>query len=135
VIVIDASALVELLLNTTRASAVKLLIRKNAELHAPHLIDIEVLQCFRRYERLRLYSGEVLEQAARNLIEFPLVRHAHVPLIAGCWASRNNLSAYDAVYVTLAVMLKARLITCDSRIAGAGLKPGLVLVAGHPPKQ
>ena len=32
---------------------------------------------------------------------------------------RGNLSAYDAVYVALAEVLQATLLTCDARIARA----------------
>ena len=35
------------------------------------------------------------------------------------WALRNNLTAYDAVYIALAEALDAPLLTRDRRLAGA----------------
>jgi predicted nucleic acid-binding protein len=50
VIVIDASALLEVLLNTPASGKVaERLFAGNDTLHAPHLIDLEVAQVLRRY--------------------------------------------------------------------------------------
>ena len=35
------------------------------------------------------------------------------------WDLRANLTAYDAVYVALAEVLNAPLVTCDTKIASA----------------
>ena len=35
------------------------------------------------------------------------------------WALRDNLTAYDAVYVALAEALDSTLLTCDGRLARA----------------
>ena len=80
-------------------------------LHVPHLADVEVAQALRRYVR----EGEL----DRSL---DLERHGHEPLQARVWALRDNLTAYDAVYVALAEALDSRLLTCDGRLARA---PGL----------
>ena len=43
-------------------------------------------------------------------------------LLGRVWELRQNLSAYDAVYVALAEALESRLVTCDARLARA---PGI----------
>ena len=56
-IVVDASAMTELLLQTPLGSHVEArLFRDGDEFHAPHLLDVEVVQALRRLVR----AGEVL---------------------------------------------------------------------------
>ena len=63
------------------------------------------------------------------LRELDLERHAHEPLLGRIWALRNNLTAYDAVYVALAEALQTKLWSCDARLAAApGLKARIELV-------
>jgi predicted nucleic acid-binding protein len=120
VIVVDASALLEALLRTRAAEAVETrLFGSRQTLHAPHLIDVEVAQVVRRYAA----AGEIDEERGRaalvDLMEFPLNRYSHDFLLPRVWDLRNNLTAYDAVYVALAEALDAPLLTRDRRIAAA----------------
>ncbi len=51
-IVVDASAILEVLLQTPAAQRVsRLLFAAGETLHAPHLIDLEIAQVLRRYVR------------------------------------------------------------------------------------
>jgi predicted nucleic acid-binding protein len=118
VIVVDASALLEALLQTSAAEAVKRrLFAPDQTLHAPHLLDIEVTQVVRRYT----VAGELDAKQGRgvldNLVAFPIRRYPHDFLLPRVWELRNNLSAYDAVYVALAEALDAPLLTRDRRLA------------------
>jgi len=120
VIVVDASALVELLLQTQAAAFVGERIRKEKEtLHAPHLLDLEVAQVLRRYVRRREISSERCRTALQDLVEFPLIRHPHVILLDRIWELRDSVTAYDAAYVSLAEALDAPLLTRDERLAAA----------------
>ena len=119
-IVLDASALVELLLGTRSGRTIAARVADPAvSLHAPHLADVEVAQALRRYTR----DGELDAVAARAALDdfraLELQRHAHEPLLDRVWELRENLSAYDAVYVALAEALDAVLLTCDGRLARA----------------
>ena len=60
--------------------------------------------------------------ALEDLRSLDVERHSHEPLLARVWDLRENLTAYDAVYVALAEALDSTLLTCDVRLAGA---PGL----------
>jgi predicted nucleic acid-binding protein len=115
VIVVDASALLEVLLRTASAARVEeRLFGRGDALHAPHLLDAEIVQVMRRYATKR----EVGEAQAREALdvfgELPIIRHGHTPLLGRVWALRNNLTAYDAMYVALAEALDAPLVTRDS---------------------
>jgi predicted nucleic acid-binding protein len=119
-IVVDASAMLEVLLRTPAAKAVeKWLFEPRQTLHAPHLLDIEVAQVIRRYSA----NGEIDSERGRaslaDLADFPLHRYPHDFLLPRIWDLRNNLTAYDAAYVALAEVLDAPLLTRDRRLAAA----------------
>jgi predicted nucleic acid-binding protein len=118
--VVDASAVLELLLQTPLGTRVEArLFRNRDELHAPHLLDVEIVQGLRRLVR----TGEVAVarsgEAIADLIDLDLHRHGLVDLMIRVWALRDNVSAYDATYVALAEAIDAPLVTCDSRLASA----------------
>ena len=129
-IVLDASAVVELLLGTDLGRQIADRIEDDAlSLHAPHLIDVEVAQTLRRYARMRALRPREAAEALADLRDLGLERHAHEPLLDQVWALRENLTAYDAVYVALAKGLDAPLLTCDAKLAGApGMKRQVLLV-------
>lgn len=119
-IVVDASALLESLLRRPAASAVEFwLFDSGRTLHAPHLLDVEVAHVLRRYAA----AGEIDQQrgyaAIADLAAFPLTRYPHGFLLPRAWELRNNLPAYDAIYVSLAEALDATLLTRDRRLAAA----------------
>ena len=119
-IVIDASALLEALLRTPAATAVEeRLFDLGDTLHAPHLIDIAVAQVLRRYAVTGQVEPGRCQGALGDLSDFPLHRYPHDVLLPRVWDLRNNLTAYDAVYVALAEALDAPLITADAKQATA----------------
>jgi predicted nucleic acid-binding protein len=132
-LVLDASALVELLLGTEPGRVIAERVSDpEVGLHVPHLADVEVAQALRRYVRegeIDLAAGTAALAALRDL---DLERHAHEPLMDRVWALRENCTAYDAVYVALAESLETTLITCDGKLAGApGLSRTLELISGR----
>ena len=119
-IVIDASALLELLLLTpTGLDVAARVFATKATLHAPELLDLEVAQVLRRYQRDGELSAERAAQALEDLADLRLDRHRHLPLLVRVWELRDNLTAYDAAYVALAELLDAPLLTCDARLSRA----------------
>jgi predicted nucleic acid-binding protein len=118
VIVVDASALLEVLLRTPAAAAVeRRLFEPEQSLHAPHLLDVEVAQVVRRYAANGAIKPERGRTALVDLADFPIRRYPHEFLLSRVWQLRNNLTAYDAVYVALAEALDALLLTRDRRLA------------------
>ncbi|MGH7830431.1 MAG: type II toxin-antitoxin system VapC family toxin [Candidatus Binatia bacterium] len=119
-IVIDASALLEVLLNTPVSGKVaERLFGQSDTLHAPHVLDLEVAQVLRRYTLSGEMDTERSEQALEDLGDLPLNRYPRDIFLARIWALRRNLTAYDAVYVALAEALDAPLITRDAALARA----------------
>ena len=119
-IVVDASALLEILLRTRAAKAVEdRLFAPLQTLHAPHLLDVEVAQVIRRYAASGEIDGERGRLALTDLADFPLRRYPHDFLLPRIWDLRSNLTAYDAAYIALAEALDAPLVTCDRRLATA----------------
>ncbi len=113
-IVLDASALVDAF-----AGHDGVLRRIQGEdVHAPHLIDVEVASALRRL----VAAGDVTEMAAEAVLSAlavaDIVRHPHTPLLGPMWALRTTVSAYDAAYVALATVLGAPLVTTDRKLAG-----------------
>ncbi len=120
-IVVDASAALELLLRSPKADAVEaeLFAPGVGALCAPHLIDVEVVQVLRRLSASGKISAARAAQALEDMCSMPLTRYPHAPLTPRVWALRKNLTAYDAVYVALAESLPAPLVTCDRKLAAA----------------
>lgn len=113
-IVVDASAMIEFLLQTPLGSRVEArLLRGRPRLHAPHLIDVEVAQGFRRLVRAGQVATGRAAEALADLSVFDLQRYSHADLLLRVWALCDNFTAYDGVYIALAEAIDAPLITCD----------------------
>ncbi len=130
-IVVDASAALELLLLTESGHEIADRIFDPGEsLHAPELIDLEIAQVLRRYERLGALSATRADEAFADWTALPLERYAHRLLLPRVWELRANLTAYDAAYVALAELLDATLLTCDAALARAPHGAKVELVEG-----
>ncbi|MEA2213661.1 MAG: hypothetical protein QOF83_3609 [Solirubrobacteraceae bacterium] len=120
-IVIDASAAVEFLLgriSAVEAITAELTGAQDEALHAPELIEPEALNALRRLERSGAISGAQADLAVTELDELRLIRYPHAPLRDRVWALRDNLSAYDALYLALAESLPGSvLFTGDAGLA------------------
>ena len=125
ILVLDTSVVVDLLLaRQPYCAEIETLLRAAEVLTAPHLLDIEVVQVLRRF----ILRGELqpsrAEQAADDLLDLPLRRYPHGPLIKRALGFRNNLTMYDAIYVVLAEALEATLLTRDHAMCGV---PGVCI--------
>ena len=77
-IVVDVSAALEFLLQTSLGLRVEArLLRDGDELHAPHLVDVEVLQGLRRLVR----TGEVSALRADDAMYVALAEAIDAPLV------------------------------------------------------
>jgi len=120
VIVVDASAVLEVLLQTPAAPRIEArLFASGDTLHVPHLLDLEVVHVLRRYEAAGMIDAQRGQDAIDDLTAWPLIRYPHELFLRRIWALRHNLTAYDAAYVALAETLAVTLVTCDTRLAAS----------------
>ena len=117
VLVLDASAMVDLLLDTTASRAVQSAVR-GRPLAVPAHFDAEVLSAIGRLHR----AGELTDSEAHARIErlaaAPLQREPLAPLLIGAWA-RRDARLTDALYLELASVLGTVVLTTDHRLARA----------------
>ena len=121
-IVVDASTLTQALADDGRPGGLVRARLRRERLHAPSLVDLDVMSAIRR----KLASGGMSEDRAvfalRAFARLRLHRTSHRPLLPRVWALRHNLTPYDAAYVALAEALDVPLVTADARLARA---PGI----------
>jgi predicted nucleic acid-binding protein len=122
VLVIDASVLATALGDDGSGGDIARARLRHQQLAAPELIDLEVTSVLRR----QLSTGQLdlrrAQLALDDLLDLPIERASHAPLLLRCWDLRDDLTVYDAAYVALAEALSTVLLTADTRLAKA---PGL----------
>ncbi|QUH00869.1 type II toxin-antitoxin system VapC family toxin [Saccharopolyspora erythraea] len=129
-IILDASALLDYLTGQETAPAIEAVLAGPAvSLHAPMLLDEEVLSVVRRLERGgyldRRRAEEILQDATALNIELHPLR-AHFDRV---WSLRHAVHAADAYYVSLAETLDAPLLATDQRLVrGASAVTGIKFV-------
>ena len=118
-LVVDASALYEVLADTPRAEAIRGRLAAETDHAAPHAIDAEVLGVIRRHHLAHQLDATAASQAVDDLRDWPGERYGHRALLARAWELRESVRSWDALYVALAEALGATLLTTDIRLSGA----------------
>ncbi|MCU1303179.1 MAG: PilT protein domain protein [Candidatus Sulfotelmatobacter sp.] len=122
-IVLDASAAIDWLLQTTAGREIEKRIYSRGEsLHAPQVLDLEVAQVLRRLVREGAVSAPRSDLVIEDLLDLRVTRYPHFVFLPRIWRLRDNFSAYDAAYVALTEKLGATLITRDARLASASAR-------------
>ena len=116
-IVIDTSAVVDLLVETPVNTALIERLRSVTELHAPHLIDIEFLSVLRRLHSRDLVTDRQATIARDKFAKLPIQRYPHTALSNRIWELRHAITPYDASYIALAEALQIPFVTSDGRLA------------------
>ncbi|HUN79795.1 MAG TPA: type II toxin-antitoxin system VapC family toxin [Solirubrobacteraceae bacterium] len=124
---IDASALVELLLQTAVGARVERAIG-DAELMAPDVLNPEIVHALRGLERGGKLTSARASRAVERLSRDAITRVPTLGLLREAWSLRANLSAYDACYVALARALDCPLLTVDGPMKRAP-NLGVTLIA------
>lgn len=118
IVVVDASAAVEYLLQTPLGVRVSALI-ETADLATPELLDAEVLAVLRR----EVLKGRLAErratEAVSDLRDWGIERLSHKTLLDAAWKLRGHVTAYDALYVSAAQVRGAALVTADGPLSRA----------------
>jgi predicted nucleic acid-binding protein len=119
VLVVDTSAVLAALTGLDPTPELVDRLAHDGDLHAPHLIDTEVLHALRRMTIAGELSDDRAADARYDFAELALVRYPHEPLSDRVWALRHNVTAYDGTFIALAEALDVPLVTCDARLASA----------------
>jgi predicted nucleic acid-binding protein len=131
VIVVDTSAMISALAGSPPDPDLVARLGDDGDLHAPHLIDIEMLNALRR---LVATGSLTLERASDVRLDFgdlTILRYPHHPLADRMWDLRHNITAYDAAFVALGEALKVPLITCDGRLASTSGHEATIELFAH----
>jgi len=118
-IVVDAGCLFDVVTTSGSAPAIRRRMEREDEQAAPHVVDVEVLGVIRRLSMRAELDPSAARQAVERLVVWPGERFGHQPLLARAWQLRDNVRGWDAMYVALAELLDATLLTKDQRLAAA----------------
>ena len=127
-IVLDASALVELLMHSRPGVALNQRLHGTPLVHAPHVLDLEVASALRRHCRTGIAQSASRPPSPRGIRNMRVLRHRHTAYLARIWDFRDNFTAYDACYLALTEVLDATLLTRDKALASAHLGRGNIEV-------
>lgn len=118
-LVVDASAVVDLLLRNEAGTSVEERMRGEMVRSVAHL-DAEVFRALARLHRDGLLDEEQLSVRLGMLGEMPVARLPITSsLLDAAWRLRHNVAARDALYVAAAIALESHLLTTDARLARA----------------
>lgn len=99
------------------------------ECHSPYHLDAEVGHALRGMAMRSALDNATAEIALADAADFIDHRYAiHGTLSAIAWSLRHRVSFYDALYVALAVVLDAPLVTADARLTRTPLPCTVELV-------
>lgn len=115
-IVLDASAAVELVFATSPGAAVAQRLQGET-VHAPAHFEVEVVGAIRRAVVRQLISDHEGLVAVAHFQSLPFRRWPAKGFIQRAYQLRSTHTVADGVYVALAEGLAAPLITCDGRLA------------------
>lgn len=120
--VLDASAVVDLLVRSDPGERVREFLAADAEpllLTVAHL-DAEVFSGLARHHRAGVLVADEVTGLLQRLGSLAMRRMPiTVELLEAAWTLRDNVAARDALYVAAARGLGGRLITTDDRLARA----------------
>ena len=87
------------------------------------MIDMEIASVVRGHAITSKPKVRISEARAQIMLEryaqLKIVRHPMLPLQRRVLESRDNLTAYDGMYVALAELLGVPLLTDDAKFAGS----------------
>ena len=115
-IVVDASALFDML-TSWRSASIEARLARSSAIHVPVTVDAEVLHALRKQTFTATFRQEHVDVVLSFLGGRALTRHPVQPLGPRIWSLRHNVTTYDAAYVALAESLDATLLTRDARLS------------------
>lgn len=118
-IVLDTSAAIAALIGQDLHPGLRARLSTARGIHAPHLIDVEMLSALRGLLRQGNLSADRAADARRDFSDLAIRRYPIVGIADRVWDLRNSMTPHDACFIALAEALDCPLITCDRRLARA----------------
>lgn len=129
-LVVDASVVVAALVDNTELGAWAEDVMQGQYLVAPELLPFEVANVLRRLGLAGHLSADIASLAHQDLLRMTFELVEYEALASRVWNLRDNLTSYDASYVSLAEMLAAPMATLDVKLSKA---PGTTCTFLLPP--
>ncbi|MDR0960110.1 MAG: type II toxin-antitoxin system VapC family toxin [Propionibacteriaceae bacterium] len=118
-IVVDCSAVVELLVaDDPRGAEIAALIN-DAPLAAPTVLPYEVANVLRRFRNAQTFTTRQVESTWEQFSRLPIDLWPFDILAGRVHQLGGSLSSYDASYIALAELLHIPLLTCDAKLASS----------------
>ena len=102
--VLDASALVEVLLRSDKGRWFRQRLDWTEAFHAPELLVVEAAAVSRRYELRGEITAKRAEKAFDLMVAMPLSLVSTSDLLPEAWRLRHHITVSDACYVVLTVL-------------------------------
>lgn len=118
-LIVDASCLYEVLVDSPHAEPIRARLSADTDQAAPHIVDAEVLGVIRRHHLAGELDATAASQAVDDLRDWPGERFGHQGLLHRAWQLRSSVRSWDALYVALAEVMDATLLTLDRRLASS----------------
>lgn len=116
-IVVDCAAVVDALTAVEGSEELRATLA-HEDLHAPSLLDFEVVSALRGLTLRNHITPARARDALTDFDALPIQRWpSAAPLRLRAFSLRDNVSAYDAAYVVLAEALQCPVLTRDARLA------------------
>jgi predicted nucleic acid-binding protein len=117
VIVADTSAVIAALSGRPQIPELNRRLSEDGDLHAPHLIDVEVIHALRGLVMGGKLTQDRAQDVRTDFAALRIIRYPHGRLSDRMWELRHNFTAYDAAFVALSEALEVSLVTCDVSLA------------------
>lgn len=124
-VVLDASAMVDLLIGGPAADAVRARLTDTA-VHVPAPFEAECLSALARLTRAHHLTVTQTTAHLDRLVAMPCTRHDTTPLVLGAWQRRGSMRVVDALYVELGLRLDIPVVTTDAGMAAAAPNAELI---------
>lgn len=116
-IVVDTSAVVDALVGRPPNRALLERLAVDGDLHAPQSLDLEVLGVLARLVSARALTVDRADDARADFDMLAVLRYPELPLLDRAWQLRRQTGPRSAVFVALAELLDAPLVTTDPALA------------------
>lgn len=117
--VVDASVVVEALIDDGRYGAWCRALLASGGPAAPHHLPAEVANVLRRGVAHGRISSEAANLVHADLLSLPVTHYPFEPLAERVWELRGTVATFDAWCVALAERLELEFVTLDARLTRA----------------